>query len=74
MALQVTYLTRTFTLDKGSGKKIDLVDPNKELSPEEVLKFYSGTYPEMTNAVVNGPVVIDDKATYTITTKAGKLG
>ena len=74
MALQVTYLTRDFIIDKGSGKKITLTDPNKDLSPEEVMKFYSGTHPELTNAVVTGPVVVNDRAVYNITTKAGKLG
>lgn len=74
MALQVTHLGRSFTLDKGAGKKITLEDPNKDMSPEEVMKFYSSTHPELTNAVIEGPKVVGDKAHYNITTKAGKLG
>lgn len=75
MALQVTNLTRKFTIKKdGKNKDIELPDPNAEMSPEEVMKFYSGTYPELTNAVVEGPTVVGDKASYNISTKAGKLG
>ena len=75
MALQVTNLQRKFIIKKdGKNKDIELTDPNGDMSPEEVMKFYSGTYPELTNAVVEGPKVEGDKASYTISTKAGKLG
>lgn len=73
MALEVTNLDRQFVFNKG-GKDIDLKDPNPELSPEEVMKFYAGQYPELTNAIVEGPTVVKDKSSYKITTKAGKLG
>lgn len=73
MALQVTDLKRTFTFKK-NGKDIELTDPNSSLTPEEVMKFHSSKHPELTNGVVEGPVVKDDKATYTIKTTAGKLG
>lgn len=73
MALQVTNLQRQFTFRK-DGKDIPLPDPNPEFTAEEVMKFYSGSYPELTNGLVEGPVVIGDKATYKITTKAGQLG
>lgn len=73
MALQVTNLTRQFTFQK-DGKDIPLPDPNPDFTAEEVMKFYSGSYPELTNGLVEGPVVVGDKASYKITTKAGKLG
>ena len=73
MALQVTKLTREFKFKK-DGKDISLPDPNPEFSAEEVMKFYSGTYPELTNGIVEGPTVVGDKANYSITTRAGKLG
>lgn len=73
MALQVTGLKRSFIMKKDK-KTIELADPNPDMSPEEVMKHYSGTYPELTNAVVDGPKVENNKAAYTITTKAGKLG
>lgn len=73
MALQVTELKRVFKMTK-DGKEIELSDPNRELSPEEVLKFYSSTHAELTNATIEGPKVKDGKAEYTAVTKAGKLG
>jgi PRTRC genetic system protein C len=73
MAIQVTQLERVFTFKK-DGKEMQLKDPNPELTAQEVLKFYSGTYPELTNAMVEGPVVKNDKATYSMKTQAGKLG
>lgn len=41
----------------------ELPDPDPELSPEEVLKFYSGTYPELATANVKGP---EFKSTYAL--------
>lgn len=73
MALEVTNLSRVFNYKK-DGKVIPLTDPNPELTVEEILKVHSATYPELTNAVVEGPVVENDKAVFSISTKAGKLG
>jgi PRTRC genetic system protein C len=73
MALQVTNLERVFTFEKDK-KEVKLADPNPEMSAEEVMKFYSGQYPELTNALVEGPKPQGDKAVYKMTTKAGKLG
>jgi len=72
MALQVTNLTRVFKMKK-DGKEITLTDlPG--MPPADVMKFYAATYPELTNGVVQGPVVVKDNAIYTMTTKAGQLG
>lgn len=73
MALQVTNLERKFSFKK-DGKEIQLTDPNVDLSAAEVMKFYSGVHPELTNGIIEGPVVVADKATYKFTTQAGKLG
>lgn len=73
MALQVQNLKRVFELKK-DNKTVTLQDPNAELTAEEVVKFYSTTHPELTNGVITGPVVVGDKATYSIATRAGKLG
>ena len=73
MALQVTTLQRVFEFKKG-GQPLKLDDPNPEMSAEDVRKFYSGKYPELTNAIIEGPTVVGDKATYVMATKAGKLG
>lgn len=75
MALQVTNLTRLFTLKKdGKGKDIELSDPNGSMSPEEVMKFYSGNYPELTNATLSGPKVEGGKAIYSFKTVVGTKG
>lgn len=73
MALQVINLVREFSF-KQNNKIVPLSDPNPSLTAEEVMKFYSGTYPELTNAYVEGPAVVNDKAVYTIKATAGKLG
>lgn len=73
MSLQVTGISREFTIKK-DGKSIKISDPNPEMSPEDVIKFYSSTYPELTNAIIEGPKVDGDVAIYTFNTKAGKLG
>lgn len=74
MALEVTHLERTFEYKNKAGTPVPLADPNPELAPDEVMKFYAGTHPELTNGIIEGPTVVGDKAKYSITTKAGKLG
>lgn len=70
MALIITGLKRVFKL---KDKKVELPDPNENMSPEEVQKFYSGKYPELTNASINLKVV-GETAEYTFTTTVGTKG
>lgn len=56
------------------GTKIKLEDPAPELSPEAVLNFYSGQYPILTTAKVEGPVFDNDQMTYTFKTVMGTKG
>ena len=51
-----------------------LDDPNSELSVNEVMDFYSMTYPELTTATVYGPEWEDDKAVYRFKTTIGVKG
>lgn len=74
MALQVTNLTREFSLKKDGKKEVVLTDPNDSMSPEEVMKFYSGNYPELTNATISGPKVEGGKAIYSFKTVVGTKG
>lgn len=75
MALNVTNLNRQFFLKQdGKNKDIELNDPNGEMSPEEVMKFYSGKYPELTNATIVGPKVEGNKAVYSFKTIVGTKG
>lgn len=73
MALQVTKLNRKFTIKK-DGQDIELTDPNVAMAPEDVMKYYSGTYPELTNATIQGPKVEGGKATYSFKTVVGTKG
>jgi len=73
MSIEVTKLKRVFEFKK-DGKTITLPDPNPAFSAIEVMKFYSGQYPEITNGFAKGPVVINDKAVFSISTEAGRLG
>ena len=54
MALEIKGLQRVFKIRKGSSE-IELADPDNSLSPNEVMDFYSMTYPELTTASVHGP-------------------
>lgn len=73
MALEVTNLTREFKFKK-NGTNISLPDPNPEFTVNDVLQFYSGQYPELTTASLEGPKVEGDKAVYTVSTTVGTKG
>lgn len=53
---------------------ITLPDPNPALGPEQVREFYASQYPELNNAVVEGPVTRNAVASYTFTRAAGAKG
>lgn len=69
MALNVTGMKRVFKF----GNR-ELEDPGKQMSPEEVIQFYSGTYPELTTSNVHGPKMNGDKAVYEFKTTVGTKG
>lgn len=73
MALEVTSLKREFKFDK-DGTKVTLPDPNPDFTVEEVLRYYSVQYPELTTAAVVGPKVDKDKAVYEIQESVGTKG
>lgn len=70
MALEIKGLQRVFKFKKDSMELV-LDDPNSELSVNEVMDFYSMTYPELTTATVHGPEWEDDKAVYRFKTTIG---
>lgn len=70
MALEIKGLQRIFKFKKDS-KELVLSDPNNELSVNEVMDFYSMTYPELTTATVHGPEWEEDKAVYRFKTTIG---
>ena len=66
-------LQRIFKFRKDS-KELVLSDPNSSLSVNEVMDFYSMTYPELTTATVHGPEWEEDKAVYRFKTTIGVKG
>ena len=61
MALEIKGMKRVFKMKKNS-QEIVLDDPNVNMSPAEVMDFYSMNYPELTTATVHGPEIEDDRA------------
>lgn len=73
MSYKVTNIGRSFFI-KRKGEDIPLEDPNPNMSPEDVMKFYSGKYPELTTSNVTGPKIVDNKSQYTFQTIIGEKG
>lgn len=73
MALTVENLKREFIFKNGN-KTIKLPDPGSHLQAEEVVKFYSGTYPELTTSSISGPRVEDNKQVFNINKETGTKG
>lgn len=71
--MEKTRLTREFIHEKGQ-QKISLADPNPDMTADQVLAFYSATYPELNNATVNGPTYRGDKQVFTFRTTVGTKG
>lgn len=67
--MEVLDIARVFKYNS-----ITLTDPNPELGPDQVREFWSTQYPELLNAVVEGPVTKAGTATYTFTRAAGSKG
>lgn len=67
--MQEIQISRSFRYNS-----ITLPDPNPALGPDQVREFYASQYPELNNAVVEGPVTRDATATYTFTRAAGAKG
>lgn len=53
---------------------ITLADPNPGASPDTVMATYAIMYPELANAVLEGPVIKDGVATYTFLKAVGTKG
>jgi len=73
MALSITSLERVFQFKNGNAD-ITLPDPNPDMSPDAVMDFYSGTYPELTTATVDGPNIKNDRVVYKFKTTIGTKG
>lgn len=71
--LESEEMTREFVYTK-NGKKIPLADFNPNASPEEIIKFYSGQYPELTNAKIDTPEFEGSKVKFSVNTTVGTKG
>ena len=69
MPLQIQGVKRQF---KHGNRQLDDPDPN--MTPEEVMQFYAGTYPELTTSNVHGPKMEGDVAVYEFKTTVGTKG
>ena len=71
--LLTTTLPRVF-LHTENGQEVRLTDPGEDFSPEAVLNFYSGTYPILTTAKIDGPEIKQDEIQYTFVSTIGVKG
>ncbi len=74
MALKKEALTREFVIQSSGSGKIQLPDPGSNMTPENVMQFYSGTYPELVTSNVYGPEYKGNKLIYTFKTTVGTKG
>ncbi|MBE9599863.1 PRTRC system protein C [Pedobacter sp. MC2016-24] len=66
-------LEREF-LFKQNQKVIKLADPSPGFTPQQVMNFYSGTYPILTTATLEGPNIKEDKLQYSFNSSLGTKG
>ncbi|MGN7986478.1 MULTISPECIES: PRTRC system protein C [Pedobacter] len=71
--MTATILPRVFVL-KAREQDIRLSDPSGAFSPEQVMDFYSGTYPILTTAKIEGPEITGDEMQYRFITTLGTKG
>ena len=69
----ITELPRVFIFNN-EGSEVVLDDLQESMSPESVLNFYSGTYPILTTAKIEGPEIANDRIEYHFTTTIGTKG
>lgn len=69
MALDIKTLKRVF-----KNGKTELSDPDISMTPDDVMSFYSNTYPELTTSTVQGPKIEGDTAVYEFKTTVGTKG
>lgn len=73
MALTKENITRSFVIEK-NGQKTVLADPEPSMTPDQVMQFYSNTYPELCTSNVSGPKYEGDKMVYSFKTTVGTKG
>lgn len=71
--LVTNELSRIFLYDL-NGVQLELSDPSKTMTPESVLNLYAQTYPELTTAKIEGPLILNDRVEYTFQAMLGTKG
>jgi len=71
--LVATPLKRIFSF-RDKEQDISLADPSSTFSPEAVLNFYAQTYPILTTATIESPVINDDAIQYKFIFQIGTKG
>lgn len=75
MALKIKNAERVFVLKrKQESDTVTLPDPNPNMEINDVQRFYSGEYAELTSSNVIGPKMKDGKAVYEFQTIIGDKG
>lgn len=69
MAIETKLLERSFRYNS-----VDLPDPGAQFNAEQVRDLYSGTYPEITTAAIEGPEEKAGKLVYTFRRAVGTKG
>jgi len=64
--MEITKLVRKFTFD---GVTLD--DPSPVMTPEQVKNVFALSYPNILNAVIEGPVAKNDTLVYTFKRNVG---
>lgn len=67
--MEVVKIERKFKYNS-----VALPDPNPSLGPDQVREFYATQFPELNNAVVEGPVTKNLVSTWTFARAAGAKG
>ena len=67
--LEVKALVRVFRYGA-----LELEDPDPKSTAEEVKEFWGDVYPELTQAVIDGPEYKEDRAEYTFRRAVGTKG
>lgn len=71
--MEITQLKRVFSFTH-NGQAQELEDPNPNFTTEEVKRFYSDRYPDLLNASIVGPEIVNDKEVFSFKTVIGTKG
>jgi PRTRC genetic system protein C len=70
---EIKQVERLFYFNQG-GTNHTLPDPNPEMTPHEVKKFYAARFPDLINANIEGPRTKNDRLEFTFTGNIGVKG